>query len=152
MIIRDPQVARNFLFAGHATFTLRSVRTGTRFTYRLDKKKDGDTLYLKVLCAPDVWKFSGALYMQADTHKYAYHNSKSSQLHALAPSIKAFDWFIRHLQEADGHFHPQLELWHEGKCGKCGRALTVPESIATGLGPDCAASMGIQMAKLMEAV
>jgi hypothetical protein len=30
-----------------------------------------------------------------------------------------------------------MELWHEGRCGKCGRALTVPESIESGLGPVC---------------
>src|SRR5580658_5026755 len=26
---------------------------------------------------------------------------------------------------------------HEGKCGRCGRTLTVPESIETGYGPEC---------------
>jgi hypothetical protein len=31
-----------------------------------------------------------------------------------------------------------FNLHHEGKCGRCGRALTVPESIQTGLGPICA--------------
>ena len=27
-----------------------------------------------------------------------------------------------------------IEIWHEGKCGKCGRTLTVPDSIINGLG------------------
>jgi hypothetical protein len=30
-----------------------------------------------------------------------------------------------------------IEIWHEGKCGKCGRQLTVPSSIETGIGPEC---------------
>ena len=30
-----------------------------------------------------------------------------------------------------------VEIWHEGKCGKCGRPLTVPSSIENGLGPSC---------------
>jgi hypothetical protein len=30
---------------------------------------------------------------------------------------------------------------HEGRCGRCGRPLTVPSSIETGLGPDCAAKI-----------
>jgi hypothetical protein len=30
----------------------------------------------------------------------------------------------------------EFEVWHEGKCGKCGRALT-PSSILTGIGPEC---------------
>lgn len=33
---------------------------------------------------------------------------------------------------------PECEVWHEGRCGRCGRKLTVPESIETGIGPDCA--------------
>ena len=31
-----------------------------------------------------------------------------------------------------------FELRHAGRCGRCGRLLTVPESIETGLGPVCA--------------
>lgn len=32
----------------------------------------------------------------------------------------------------------RLQVWHEGRCGRCGRKLTVPSSIETGLGPECA--------------
>ena len=31
-----------------------------------------------------------------------------------------------------------FKIHHEGRCGRCGRKLTVPESIETGLGPECA--------------
>jgi hypothetical protein len=30
-----------------------------------------------------------------------------------------------------------VEVWHEGFCGKCGKRLTVPNSIEIGIGPDC---------------
>ena len=30
-----------------------------------------------------------------------------------------------------------FELHHEGKCGKCGRKLTTPQSVKTGFGPKC---------------
>ncbi|MGQ4872128.1 MAG: DUF6011 domain-containing protein, partial [Candidatus Thorarchaeota archaeon] len=29
----------------------------------------------------------------------------------------------------------KVRIWHEGKCGRCGRRLTVPESIESGYGP-----------------
>ena len=32
-----------------------------------------------------------------------------------------------------------VTVWHEGKCGACGRKLTVPDSIKSGIGPVCAA-------------
>jgi len=31
-----------------------------------------------------------------------------------------------------------FELMHEGRCGRCGRPLTRPESIQSGIGPICA--------------
>jgi hypothetical protein len=30
-----------------------------------------------------------------------------------------------------------VEFWHEGKCGRCNRKLTVPSSIESGFGPEC---------------
>lgn len=30
-----------------------------------------------------------------------------------------------------------FEVHHEGRCGRCGRVLTVPESITSGFGPEC---------------
>jgi hypothetical protein len=35
------------------------------------------------------------------------------------------------------------EVYHEGRCGRCNRKLTVPESIETGLGPECASKLGL---------
>jgi len=34
-----------------------------------------------------------------------------------------------------------LNFFHEGKCGKCGRKLTTPESIKNGFGPTCLGGM-----------
>jgi len=36
-----------------------------------------------------------------------------------------------------------FELRHANRCGRCGRLLTVPESIDSGIGPECAAKMGL---------
>lgn len=30
------------------------------------------------------------------------------------------------------------QVWHTGRCSRCGRLLTVPESIENGIGPECA--------------
>lgn len=32
---------------------------------------------------------------------------------------------------------PGHTLHHEGRCGKCGRPLTTPESVKRGIGPEC---------------
>jgi hypothetical protein len=46
----------------------------------------------------------------------------------------------------------QFKIWHRGFCAKCGKALTVPESILTGVGPDCAAMLGIEMVSAASSV
>src|ERR1700675_3055956 len=38
-----------------------------------------------------------------------------------------------------------------GKCGRCGKPLTVPESIASGFGPDCREMMGMAAAPVVAA-
>lgn len=40
------------------------------------------------------------------------------------------------MDNAGFHFH------HIGKCGRCGRKLTTPKSIETGLGPECEKMVG----------
>ena len=45
---------------------------------------------------------------------------------------------MAHAHVNDGPMPAELEVWHQGSCGKCGRPLTVPESIASGIGPVCA--------------
>ena len=54
---------------------------------------------------------------------------------------RGFAWFWRILN--GGTFPATFEIWHEGRCAACARRLTVPQSIATGLGPDCADRLGI---------
>ena len=47
------------------------------------------------------------------------------------------DWTFR---AAEGGDLRTVRALHSGCCGRCGRKLTVPESIDTGLGPVCARS------------
>jgi hypothetical protein len=58
--------------------------------------------------------------------------TRKSRVAADAPSAVAFAWFVRNLESA------KVDVWHDGTCGRCGRKLTVPESIESGLGPVCA--------------
>lgn len=59
---------------------------------------------------------------------------------------RGFAWFWRVLN--GGTFPAAFEFWHEGRCAACARRLTVPQSIATGFGPECAARNGIVMVTL----
>lgn len=58
---------------------------------------------------------------------------------ALLPDdvkAKGFAWFWRTLTSGR-EFPAGFEFWHEGRCARCSRRLTVPESVASGFGPEC---------------
>jgi len=55
---------------------------------------------------------------------------------------KVFDWLWAFYLCPVKPLPAQVQFWHEGRCGRCNRRLTVPESITLGFGPDCAAELG----------
>lgn len=130
--------ALKFILGGNAYFTLVSKRTGTRFTYRVSVAKDKPTtFFVSVLNGPDNWQnyaFFGMIFTDKEQPKFVY-SRKSAKVSEDAPSVRAFAWAFEKLQYGFGH--DQLEVYHSGKCGRCGRMLTVPESIASGFGPEC---------------
>jgi hypothetical protein len=144
---------RNYLLAGNSTFTLVSRETGRRYTYRVKSaakdrnqnwsvnNQDRNIFFVSVLTGSDndsSYRYMGELRrVEPSGHAFRYVHGRKSILQESAMSIKAFKWFIGQL-ESHREFEEQLEFWHEGRCGRCGRKLTVPESIASGMGPECA--------------
>lgn len=134
--ITSATAALQFMLAGNAYFTLVSKVTGTRFTYRVGMpKKARDQAkpwyYVSLLNGPD--NTSNYTWMGTILSHGGY---RYARVGADAPSTKAFLWILEHLQA--GRMPSNVEFWHEGRCGRCGRLLTVPESVARGIGPECA--------------
>lgn len=133
--LADAPAAKAFILAGNARVTLVSEYTGTRFTYRVRKAKDKALWFVALLTGDNNeadYTYLGTIFDDA-----VYRHGKKSSIGADAPGAKAFAYAWRWLREDKAP--PHCEVWHEGRCGKCGRPLTVPESIATGMGPVCAA-------------
>jgi uncharacterized protein DUF6011 len=134
-----PTEIHNFIRAGRAVFTLQSTRTGTHFTYRIAQgEQRGPALapyFASVLTAPDCFTYIGMI--SGGSLVVAARSSVS----ACAPSFKALAWFLRQLER--GSLPESLIFRHEGRCGRCGRPLTTPASVDTGLGPDCAEALGV---------
>jgi len=129
-----------FLFAGRAKFTLVSTATGTRYTYQVTKARGNKTTapwFVSVLTGSDNehdYSYMGCIF--PDKPHTLRHTAKS-RVTAEAPSAKAFAWYLAKLAEASEQAH-RVEFWHAGECGRCGRELTDPNSIESGLGPVCA--------------
>jgi Family of unknown function (DUF6011) len=127
---------KQFALAGNARFTIVSKKTGTRFTFRVRQPGPDRPWFVSLLTGSDNesdYTFFGTIFQNG-----SFRHSKKSSISSLAQSVVAFDWFWKHLQVDDFDFLPaQVEVHHEGRCGRCGRALTVPESIESGFGPEC---------------
>ena len=132
--------ALNALTAGRARITLVSKKTGTRFTFKIAApKENGETVrFVSVLTGSNNetdFSYAGML-----RKGQGFRTTTASKVGIGAPSIKAFTWALDQLRA--GNLPATLEVWHEGRCCRCGRALTVPSSIESGIGPDCAEKMG----------
>lgn len=137
-----------FVFAGKSTFTfkstftLRSKKTGIRFTYRVTEKDEGAIYFVALLNGSDNENDYTYLGFYRGSN---YEHGRKSRITSDAPSAKAFEFFARCLSK--GELHPALEFYHEGRCGRCSRKLTTPESVLTGIGPECCRIMGIEQIK-----
>jgi hypothetical protein len=68
------------------------------------------------------------------TNKYKL--TKKSTITFNSTVNKAFSWTWDLINKGI-EFPPSFHFYHEGKCAKCGRQLTTPESIDRGFGPIC---------------
>ncbi len=133
--------------AGNATLTLRSMKTQTRFTYKIQKPKEINpnyayiSFFVKLLNGPDNTKnYQNLGWIH---NNGSYHRSKKSRITETAPSHIAFNWFWNHVIKNKHLPDNQIECWHEGTCCRCGRKLTVPGSVKDGIGPECKKHVGV---------
>jgi hypothetical protein len=128
----------SFILAGVAYFTICNTKTNNRFTYRVVKKeshKEGEFVwFVSVLTGSN--NESDYTYLGTIFNDGRYFHGLKSRISVEAMSAQAFRWLYNRLET-----HTDLgsvEFWHEGRCGRCGRKLTTPESIEIGYGPTCA--------------
>ncbi len=143
--LKTAEVALKFVLAGNAYFTVRSLKTGVRYTYRVNRadcsrcgKKDCHcwnfpTYFVALLTGPDN---TGDYTYLGMIRENLFRLTRGSKMQESSVPVKAFRWVYEHLVKRT--LPPQTEIWHEGRCGVCGRPLTVPESIESGIGPVCA--------------
>lgn len=121
--------ALNFILAGNATVTFLNTQTQNRFTFKVSKSKDNDIHFISVLTGPDTYTFLGSIF------NGNFKSSKKSTISESSQSFQVFNFVFNRLKTKN--LPDVIEIYHEGKCGRCGRALTVPESIVSGFGPEC---------------
>ena len=120
------------------TFTISSPTK--HFTFRLKAVKGqyggGKTLFLSVLTGPD--NESSYSYVGILSQKGRIITTRNSKVGIDAQSVRSLVWMWNHIEDLPAGY----EIRHSGKCCRCGRKLTTPESIEAGIGPVCATAAG----------
>jgi hypothetical protein len=127
-----------YVMAGRAIFTLRSVETQKRYTFKVSRwKKNPAVSFVNLLTGTDNTNDYRPLGILQNN---LFRGDRRSVYNKTSECYRAFDFFYRWLQ-AKPEMTEKIEFWHSGRCGHCGKQLTVPESIALGIGPICAGKM-----------
>lgn len=132
--------ALKFIFAGNCVVTFLNTLTSNRFTFKVKKHKTDNVYFISLLTNTDNYTFIGRIIDNA------YIHGKNSTISIDSQSVKTFNYVIQCLRK--DKLQDFIEIWHQGTCGKCGRKLTVPESISSGLGPECIKKLKKQLLEL----
>lgn len=147
----NTQQISDFILAGNALFTLKSNRTGDHFTFKVVRV--GRWLGEKWVAAePKRWQVQvligrdnskdyrriGVIHEDLDFVRIGGIGSSASL------SVRGFDWFWTKLRLGSVDKLSQAQFSHAGRCGRCGRLLTHPDSIQSGIGPECQDKMAFE--------
>lgn len=159
--------ALQYMTAGRCIVTLESIADESRDTYLIEQvidevkttDADGnekveeirrDKFFVSLLVGSDntkSYKYLGFIDSKFGSRTFRTTAGTKKNKHATAENINRFGDVFRALVEGKDNGH-QTRVWHHGICGRCTKTLTVPASIATGLGPICAKAMGVDMKKV----
>ena len=112
----DNAGALKFIFAGNSLVTFLNSKSENRFTFKIKQAKESNLFFVSVLTSPDIYTYIGTV---VDGN---FKHGKKSHISADAQSVKTFEYVFDKLKS--NTLLDFIEVWHEGKCGKCGRTLT----------------------------
>lgn len=149
---------KNFVLAGKAIFTVHNEQTQNRYTFKVTRKEPqesrvrewmrqhglteelakaeiGPTFFVNFLTGPDNendYTYLGMLDAVSGTVRL----SRGSKMREDSMPVVAVRWTLRQIWRQNP-LQPHVTIQHAGRCCRCGRLLTVPESIESGWGPEC---------------
>ena len=138
-VVERHRATREFISAGNATFTIETPEQ--RWTFRFRRVEDEGRkpiTFVNLLTGPDNeadYTYVGVF----DTFTEQVKTTRASKFAQDSLMVRALNRVLLRVWQND---HETMEahgwrIYHEGKCGRCGRTLTVPESIKSGFGPEC---------------
>ena len=131
--IVNKEFIKDFLLGGKCECIIENIKTGNKFMYNITKNKTNDNMYFVNLVTGMGRVYCGYILVKEDG-EILYNKGPKGNFAADSIQIQALMYVLIHSDRL-----PQNVLvQHLGRCSRCRRKLTDPESIRRGLGPECA--------------
>ena len=114
-----------------AEFTVKSLKTGKDYTFKVNRSEYNGTWYthVKVEKGYDSFVRLGTFSNGKITHK---------REEVKTPAADAISWLLRQIVNQDyARIKQNVKIMHTGACLVCGKKLTDATSIEAGIGPVC---------------
>lgn len=143
-------VSQAFVMAGAAIFTV-SKQGGKHYTFKVERTPDpgadskftAPAWFAHVLAGPNNttdYRYVG----RVDPKTLRVKLTAKSKVGPQAEALTVLNWALRCVRQQGTYTPPAAyRIEHAGRCGRCNRQLTTPESIARGIGPECWTLMGM---------
>jgi len=140
-------IDKDFVLAGRCTLTIE-LPNGNHYTYGINgKDSDGKfppSWFVSLLTGPNNetdYNYLGML----EPHSGNVRLTRASKFTEETLPVKLIQRVIKRIWVNELHIVKQhgYNVHHSGKCGRCGRKLTTPESLERGIGPECIKAMGL---------
>lgn len=115
----------------NGVFTVKSLKTGKDFTFKIKKNKYKNKWYIHLYVEIEYLNFKrlGCYFNGKIYNKNSNTNTKA---------CKTISFILNKVENEEFEFlDNNIEIMHIGKCIACGKILTDSESIKRGLGPIC---------------
>ena len=123
--------------ASGGVFTVRSKETGKDYTFRIAQVPFKGFPYLHIKVEKGYMDFAYMGYFR-DGGIVKKDRLTGTTVRVDTPAASAISWLLRMLKAGEyTKLERSIDVFHLGKCLKCGRALTDAVSIETGFGPVC---------------
>ena len=137
--------ALKYVLSGSSEFKLVSGKTSREIFYRVTRKSaactgsNNDNQFIYWLYSGESYdslKYLGSIYFNKNQNCFEFARGKLGVGNKYSVEVKAILYFMNRIYS--GKFNTNIEIYHNGNCGKCGKKLRNVMSINTGLDPDCA--------------
>lgn len=139
-IIKQEKALR-FMLAGNSEFILHSTKTNDDFRFLITINDRKEVLYFVNMIIGSQKIYAGYIKLNTQTQEFEFSKGEKGNIQGNNISIRSLLFVLNKLNNKNTV--ENLEVYHIGKCGCCGKELYEQEDIEIGLHSKCNINNGI---------